>query len=185
MFLKVPIGKNLSKPNPASEETQSTGEGAAPTSPTSIVEAELIERFGEHRVRHSRRIATKIVSLNQRIAETDGETNLRMRIIKLMEERDPSTLNPSDFDFEELNPQEVTKVDSGTLDQLKENPLPLQQILLIRDARNRDAITETEFRELFTQLSKEIPKGLSGIGDNSTSLEDAEKHIEKLVNAIN
>lgn len=190
--LPKPIGKSSFTPNESSEDTSSTPEETTPSppnsapDPSSIVEAqqaELIERYGEHRVRHSRRIAAKIVTLNQRISAADGDTNLRMRIISLME-RDPSTLNPSDFDFEEIQPQEVTRVSSETLAQLQENPLPLQQILLIRDSLNRAELSETEYAERFTQLSKNIPEALIGITEKSRSLEDAENHIERLSKAM-
>lgn len=193
--LPKPIGKSSFTPNESSEDTSSTPEettpsppnsAPAPSDPSSIVEAqqaELIERYGGHRVRHSRRIAAKIVTLNQRIAAADGDTNLRMRIISLME-RDPSTLNPSDFDFEGTQAQEVTRVSSETLAQLQENPLPLQQILLIRDSLNRAELSETEYAERFTQLSKNIPEALIGITEESRSLEEAERHVEKLIKAI-
>jgi hypothetical protein len=49
---------------------------------------------------------------------------------------------------------------------------------------NRTELSETEYAERFTQLSKNIPEALIGITEKSRSLEEAERHVEKLIKAI-
>ncbi|MEP2775510.1 MAG: hypothetical protein ABJQ29_03935 [Luteolibacter sp.] len=151
------------------------------SSNSSTTEAEIIERYGKHRVRLSRRISSRIVTLNQRIAET-GE-NAKTHIISLME-RDPSELNPSDFDFPESY-DEVARPSPEDLERLEQKPLPLQEMLLAGDARARGVLSESEYLSVLAITSKYVPETMVGIDTkNTTSLEKAEKHVEKLIKAL-
>jgi hypothetical protein len=174
-----PATSGASTPTASDHSSPSTDPGF--TSATSS-EKKLIASYGEHRVRQSRRIATKILALNQHIAESGGENNAKLHIARLLE-RDPSTLNPSDLDLPE-NDSPLPRPSVEELTTLSENPLPLQENLLAADASSRGILTEEQFQSILAYTSKHIPTTMLGTGNNSLSLEASEKHIEKLTKAM-
>ncbi|MEP2775511.1 MAG: hypothetical protein ABJQ29_03930 [Luteolibacter sp.] len=140
----------------------------------SNADTELVARFGESRVKHSRRIALRMLMLNELVAKSAEDKggitiqaaariggNQHPEAIREAVRREAERPKPILYSLETME---------AARRALKEDPSPLQELLLAGDVVSRGEMEKTDYDSLFEQADESLLSVIVGRNGSASVL---------------